>query len=96
MSIVIAPQYLLRDYMNDNAEIFIHDPKAIPSFAPDFARTPRNVVLELIMRMVISPVRSEEVRTQLELLFGEVGKHSGLPERTDSDCISFRMASMKI
>ena len=69
---VIAPQYLLRDYMNDNAEIFIHDPKAIPSFAPDFARTPRNVVLELIMRMVISPVRSEEVRTQLELLFGEV------------------------
>ena len=69
---VITPQYLLRDYMNDNAEIFIHDPKAIPSFAPDFARTPRNVVLELIMRMVISPVRSEEVRTQLELLFGEV------------------------
>lgn len=69
---VIAPQYLLRDYMNDNAEIFIHDPKAIPSFAPDFARTPRNVVLELIMRMVISPVHSEEVRTQLELLFGEV------------------------
>ena len=69
---VIAPQYLLREYMNDNAEIFIRDPKAIPSFAPDFARTPRNVVLELIMRMVISPVRIEEVRTQLELLFGEV------------------------
>lgn len=49
---VLAPDYLLRDYMVDNALVFEHDPKAIPSFVPDYPRSARNVAVSLAMRML--------------------------------------------
>jgi len=62
---VISSNYLLRDYMNANAEIFLNDPKAIPSFSPDFARTSRNAILELILSLSIFPMKIEEVQKYL-------------------------------
>ncbi|MBQ2245071.1 MAG: hypothetical protein II320_04440, partial [Oscillospiraceae bacterium] len=48
---VICPEYLLKDYMADNESIFRTDPKAIPYITADYARTVRNVVLRLCLRM---------------------------------------------
>ena len=48
---IISPNYLLRDYMEFNTGLFVNDPKAIPSFSPDFVRTDRNIALELLLIM---------------------------------------------
>lgn len=64
---VISENYLLRDYMLDNKEIFLADPKAIPTIVPDFARTERNMVLKLIMMMVNETVSEERLGKELML-----------------------------
>ena len=48
---VISENYLLRDYMFENARTFIADPKAVPTIVADYARTERNTILKLLMRM---------------------------------------------
>ena len=58
---VISENYLLRDYMLDNVQTFISDPKAIPTLVADYARTERNTVLKLIMRMTENQVSEEEI-----------------------------------
>lgn len=65
---MISEDYLLRDYMVANADIFAADPKAIPSIAPDFARTERNSVLRLILAMQTFGVTAEEVAKELEII----------------------------
>lgn len=64
---VVSPHYLLRDYMADNAEIFSCDPKAVPSFAPDFSRSQRNAIFSLVMMMAQSgnEMSEEEVSARL-------------------------------
>lgn len=57
---VLSPSYLLRDYMRENAEVFSHDPKAIPSFAPDFSKSQRNAVFSIVMAMAQSGGRMRE------------------------------------
>ena len=64
---VISENYLLRDYMLDNKEIFLADPKAIPTIVPDFARTERNMVLKLLMMMVNEAVSEERIGKELML-----------------------------
>lgn len=66
---VISENYLLRDYMIDNADIFSADPKAIPAIVPDYARTERNSVLKLIMMMSAFPV-SEDIICKEFMLCG--------------------------
>ena len=49
---VLAPQYLLRNYMASNSTMFAADPKAIPSIAPDYAKSVRNTVFSIVMEML--------------------------------------------
>lgn len=65
---VISPNYMLRDYMADNAEIFAMDAKAIPTIVADYARTERNSILRLLMQMASRPVKEADIRTDLEYL----------------------------
>ena len=62
---VISENYLLRDYMLGNALTFISDPKAIPAIVADYARTERNTVLKLLMRMSGEQVSEEEIAETL-------------------------------
>ncbi len=62
---VISENYLLRDYMFQNAQTFISDPKAIPTIAADYARTERNTVLKLLMRMAGEQVPEEDIAEAL-------------------------------
>ena len=71
---IISPEYLLKDYMADNGSIFNTDPKAIPYVVADYARTVRNVVLRLCLRMSAGMVPEEEVRQELMLVEQAQGK----------------------
>ena len=62
---VISENYLLRDYMFENARTFIADPKAVPTIVADYARTERNTILKLLMRMTGELVGEEEIADAL-------------------------------
>lgn len=64
---VISEHYMLRDYMYDNIAALIRDPKAIPTIVPDFARTERNLVLKLIMRMSVAPVSEADILHEFQI-----------------------------
>jgi hypothetical protein len=76
---LITGDYLLRDYMVANREIFAADPKAIPSIVPDFARTERNGVLRLLLAMLTFTVDEAELAKQLQILGVVVA-----PDQTDA------------
>lgn len=65
---IISPEYLLKDYMADNNDLFNADPKAIPCIVADYAPTVRNVVLRLCLRMSTGTVSEEELRRELMLI----------------------------
>ncbi|MBQ8682973.1 MAG: hypothetical protein IJ518_00470 [Clostridia bacterium] len=65
---VLSQNYLLRDYMCENAEIFTYDPKAIPSFVPDYQRVRNNTVYRITMRLINGEIYEEEIRAALELV----------------------------
>ncbi len=65
---IISPEYLLKDYMAENDGIFNADPKAIPYIVADYARTARNVVLRLCLRLSTGVVSQEEVARELMLV----------------------------
>lgn len=64
---LISSEYLLRDYMIENREIFAADPKAVPAVVADYARTERNMVLRLIMLMHAFEVSEESLVKDLAL-----------------------------
>lgn len=65
---VISSDYLLKDYMADNASIFEADAKAIPCIVADYTRSNRNAVLRLILMMSTYPINSDILRHELSLL----------------------------
>ncbi|MBQ1281068.1 MAG: hypothetical protein IIY16_02335, partial [Oscillospiraceae bacterium] len=65
---VISPEYLLKDYMAENDSIFNADPKAIPYIVADYARTARNVVMRLCLRMSTGMVPESELCRELMLI----------------------------
>lgn len=65
---VICSDYLLKDYMAANDSIFNADPKAIPYITADYARTARNVVLRLCLRLSTGTVPEREIRKELLLI----------------------------
>lgn len=69
---VVSPEYMLKDYMVGNDGIFNADPKAIPYIVADYARTNRNVVLRLCLRMSAGKVAEEEIRRELLLVDADV------------------------
>lgn len=64
---ILSDNYMLRDYMCDNIELFTNDPKAIPSIVPDYARTQRNFVIRTILNMVIAPIDESVLNRELSL-----------------------------
>lgn len=62
---VVSENYLLRDYMFENAQTFLADPKAVPTIVADYTRSERNTVLKLLMRMAAEAVSEEEIADAL-------------------------------
>lgn len=65
---LISEDYLLRDYMVGNSDLFASDPKAVPSFIADFARTERNAVLRMILALVTFGITDSELALEFELI----------------------------
>ena len=65
---VISSEYMLREYMSDNTEIFTADPKAIPYITADYARTKRNSILSLCLLLCIDSVKEEMLLRQLTMI----------------------------
>ena len=66
--LIKSPEYLLKDYMAENDSIFNADPKAIPYVVADYARTARNVVMRLCLRMSTGMVSESELCRELMLI----------------------------
>lgn len=77
---VLSGDYLLRDYMIDNRELFTNDPKAIPAIVPDFARTERNVTLRLLLALLTFEVSEEELIHEFEI--------AGIPVNIEDDHVN--------
>ena len=69
---VISSEYLMKDYMSDNASIFETDAKAIPQIVADYTRSNRNTALRLILRLSTYPVEKSLLEKELSLLGIEV------------------------
>lgn len=65
---VISGDYLLKDYMADNASIFMADPKAIPCIVADYARTARNVTIRLLLMLSSGPVSEEDILKEFAMM----------------------------
>jgi hypothetical protein len=65
---ILSENYLLRDYMQYNYEIFSKDPKAIPTVVSDYSRTVRNVVIKLILLMSYGEVAEDVVKSEFSLV----------------------------
>lgn len=65
---ILSTEYLLKDYMADNNELFQSDSKAIPYIAADYAHTQRNVVFRLCLQMSSKLVSEQEIRNELKLV----------------------------
>jgi len=64
---VLSENYLLRDYMRCNRQMFMSNPNAVPSYVPDYAKTERNTILKLILMMSIRQVSDEEIQKEFHL-----------------------------
>ncbi len=65
---VLSQNYLLRDYMSENADIFTNDPKAIPNISADYQRVRINVVCRIVMKLLSGPVYEQEIVDALQLI----------------------------
>lgn len=65
---ILSENYLLRDYMRCNKQMFMSNPNAIPSLVPDYAKTERNTILKLIIMMALRPVSDEDILKELHLI----------------------------
>ncbi len=65
---VLSENYLLRDYMRCNKQMFMTNPDAIPSIVPDYAKTERNTLIKLILMMIYRPVPESEVLSEFQLV----------------------------
>ncbi len=65
---ILSQNYLLRDYMGENADIFTYDPKAIPNIAADYQRVRCNTVYKLVMRLMSGEIYEEEIKEALVLM----------------------------
>lgn len=65
---VISTDYMLYDYMAKNTELFTSDAKAIPYITADYARTKRNIILSLSLRLCIDSVQEEQLHRSMMML----------------------------
>lgn len=81
---VLSGDYLLRDFMVDNRELFSSDPKAIPAVVPDFARTERNTTLRLLLTLVTFKVSENDLIREFEIAGIPLTKNP-VEENTDQE-----------
>lgn len=65
---VLSEDYLLRDYMRCNRELFMSNPNAVPSLVPDYVKSERNTIIKLIITMSYCALTEEQIRTELALV----------------------------
>ncbi|WP_286072827.1 hypothetical protein [Faecalibaculum rodentium] len=65
--VVLSNPYLLREYFADNADRFLNNQNAFPSLAPDYVRSPRNILLKLILKMLQGPVTTGYIQKELDI-----------------------------
>lgn len=70
---ILSENYLLRDYFCDNAQIFLTNPNAIRTLVPGYAKTERNLLIELIFKMVFEKMEFSELERELSL--GGINTH---------------------
>lgn len=80
---VLSENYLLRDYMRYNRQLFMNDTKAIPAISAHYAKTERNTVLQLILMMACAPVDESYIQHELSIL----GYEANDPYHTLSELI---------
>ena len=64
---VFSENYLLRDYMRCNQQMFLSNPDVIPVLSADYAKTERNVLIKLILMMTAEPVSEPYLKKELEI-----------------------------
>ena len=64
---VMSENYLLRDYMRCNQQMFLSNPNAVPSFAADYAKTERNTLIKLLLLMSYREVSDKEINYEFKL-----------------------------
>lgn len=65
---VISSEYMLREYMAENTDMFTADAKAIPYITADYARTRRNTILSLCLLLCVDSVRQDVLHRQMMML----------------------------
>lgn len=65
---VISSEYMLREYMSANTELFTADAKAIPYITADYARSKRNTILTLCLQMCVGTVPEDVLARQMVML----------------------------
>ena len=65
---VLSENYLLRDYMRCNQQMFLANPDAIPSIVPDYAKTDRNTLIKLLLLMKRRPLLENEIIDEFHLV----------------------------
>ncbi len=84
---VISSEYMLREYMSENTELFMADAKAIPYVTADYARTKRNAILSLCLLLCIDSVREEVLHRQMVML--NVNTQEPIAEIWKEVCVIF-------
>lgn len=64
---VISENYLLRDYMRCNPQMFATNPDAINSIAPEYSKTTRNTLIKLLIMMADREVSEHEIFREFSL-----------------------------
>ena len=65
---VISPEYLMKDYMAENASIFITDAKAVPYIVADYTRSNRNTILRLLLMLSTKPVSLDFLKKEFSII----------------------------
>lgn len=65
---VFSENYLLRDYMRCNRELFLSNPSAIPSVVSEYSNSQRNTLFKLIFMMAEREVSEREIDQELDII----------------------------
>ena len=65
---IISENYLLRDYMRCNKQMFVTNPDAIPTIVSDYAKTERNILFKLLIEMSFRQVSEKEILDEFRLI----------------------------
>lgn len=84
---VISSEYMLREYMASNPELFTADAKAIPYVTADYARTKRNAILSLCLLLCIDSVQEDVLNRQMVML--NIDTHDPVTEIWKEICTIF-------